>query len=362
MERSDASSDEIRLLEWTNILLAHRFLIVLLAIVAGGITYGLCKTVRPLYTAETTLIPNREAESRSLERLLNSNLSPIQYFDRFSATYVSSYYMELARSDSLLRPLAGRTWGSSQTLATLFEIKERPTMSVADQALLTLRKRVMRIRQDNATGMLSIQCTTPDPVISAEIANAVVEGLKKLLKQNRESGTGVLLKAAVERTSEAQIALARAEITLQDFRLHNKALLSPDLKLREEQLQREVKLQEEMFIRLKTQLEILRLSEQQETALINVIQPAEVPLRKSWPPTRTATVGSALFGFLLAVAIAFVRRGIRRMAECNAPGYDEFVRHIRSLNYLLPGLILLLPSRRSLAKRQSTGDSQQSVV
>lgn len=359
MDTHETASDETRLLEWANVLLGHRFLIALLTIAAGATAYGLCRTARPLFTAETTVIPNREAETRSLERLLDSNLVATQYFDRFSATYVSSYYVELLRSDALLRPLAERTWHSGQTVAALFEIREKPSVSVADQAVLTLRRQVVRIRQDSATGMLSIQCTTPNPAVSAEIANAMVEGLMRVLRQNRTSGTTYLLRSVEERTSTAQVALGRAEKNLQDFRLHNKALLSPDLKLREEQLQREVKVQEELFIRMKTLLAILRLSEQQESVLINVIQPAEVPLRKSWPPTRAASVGSALFGFLLAATLAFVRQGIRRLAERNAPGYEEFERHIRSLRYLLPGVILLLPLR--LRKRPASSTTISSL-
>jgi len=356
MNAHDTVSDEIRLLEWVNILLAHRFLIALLSIGAGLAAYGLCKSVRPLYTAEAKMIPNREAETRSLERMLDSNLVPTQYFDRFSATYVSSYYMEILRSDQLLRPLAERTWSNGQTLAAMYEIKERPYATLTDQTLLTLRRQVARIRQDSATGMLSVQCTTSDPVISAEIANAMVEGLKKALKQNREVGTSGLLKALEERTSAAQIALEHAEKALQDFRLQNRVLLSADLKLREEQLARGVKVEEEPFIKLKTLLAIMRASEEQVSALINVIQPAEVPLRKSWPPTLAATIGCAFFGFLLAVAIAFVRHGIGRLAQQNAPGYEEFERYIRSLNYVLPGVVLLLP-RRSRARARVAASS-----
>jgi uncharacterized protein involved in exopolysaccharide biosynthesis len=268
--------------------------------------------------------------------------------------------MELLRSDALLRPLAERTWAGSQTLAQLFELRERPRATLADQALVTLRKQVIRIRQDNATGMLSVQCTTPDPVVSAELAQALVEGLKEQLKKSRTAGTSELVKATEQRTSAAQIALDRAEKSLQDYRLRNMTRLSPDLKLREEQLQREVKVQEELFIKLETLLAVLRVGEKQETALINIIQPAEAPLRKSWPPTMAATLGSALFGFLLATAIAFLRRGIRRLAERNAPGYEEFARHVRTLNYMLPGVILLLPRRRSLARRQSAVSDQRS--
>jgi len=357
MNEQDQQPDEVRLLEWANVLLGHRWLIAALTILGGAIAYGLCKTAKPLYTAEAKLIANRDAETWSLMSLFGAKpgRGAGELLDRFSATYFSNYYMELLRSDPVLRPIALRKWSNGKTLAEMFEVKEKPGAGIERQVLGLLRKRVLEIIQDKATGMLSVRCTTPDPQVSAELANTLVERLRAFVAETRTSGTSRLLRAAEERTSQAQLALNRAEIATRDFRMHNRTLNSPDLQLKLSQLEREVKLQEELFIRLKTQVELLRLSEQNQADLIITVQPAEPPLVKSWPPTRAAVLGTALFGFLLGVGIAFVRHGIRRLAESDAPGYDEFARHIRSLNRLLPGLILLLPAERRREKPKATG-------
>jgi len=227
----------------------------------------------------------------------------------------------------------------------MLEIQGDTTGSVERKTLTALRKRMLRIRQDKSTGLLTVECTTPDPVVSAEIAATLVEGLKSNLSTRRGKDTSDLLRSAEEATSKGKTALDTAVKNLKDFRDRNRTRDSAELKSQEEQLQREVKTCEETFNKLYSAVAILRLGEKGKKGveLVNVIQPAEVPLKKSWPPTRNATAGCALFGFLLGVTIAFVRHGIRGLAEREAPGYWEFARHIRSLNHWLPGVILLLP-------------------
>jgi len=302
-------------------------------------------------------LPTGCAKQSALTRLFGGTRlggAPSELANRFTTTYVSSYYMELLRSDLLLQPLTKHRWSNNQTLADLFDLKDSPDTNLERQVLTLLRKRVLSIRQDVETAMLTVRCTTPDPVTSSEMADELVEGLKTFLLESQTSGTSELLRLAEERTSQAQAALNRAELQLRDFRERNKTIISAKLKMEESKHEREVTLQEEQFIQLKTKLEMLRLTWQQEVDLINVIQPAEIPRKKSWPPTAAAVVGSAFFGFLLAVSIAFVRHGIGTLAARDAPGFLEFATHIRALNRFLPGLALLLPRHARKRKRPSS--------
>lgn len=346
MSEPQIQSDEAHLLEWANVLLAHRFLILVLTLAAGGAAYGLCKQARPLYEAETRLVANRDAAQLTLKGLFGGNLprSMTEISDRFSLSMVSSYYAELLQSDLLLRPLAERKWVDGRTLPEIYEIEESPRGSVQVQTLSLLRNRIIDVQQDAVSGIISVRVNTIDRQLSAEIANSLVAQLQVYLVDSQTSSTSRLLKTAEDRTSQSQAALLAAENALHDFRKSNRTIVSPELQLRLEQLQRDVELQKELYIRLKTQVELLRLSEQQEADLVDIVREAEVPIWKSWPPTKAAVAGAAVFGFLLGVTIAFIRAGIRKLALREAPGADEFVRHIHNLNWLLPGLIFILPA------------------
>jgi len=361
-DREQASS-EFRLLEWINVILSHSVLIVFLTVVSGLAAYGLCKSARRLYTAQATLIANREIETRSFSRIIVPEIgqSPEDLFNVFATSFLAGYYVELLRSDAILRPLVGRRWGNNGlTLAEMFELEDTPGATVEQQALAALRRSIIRLQQDKLTGMVTVQCTTPDPDASADIANALVEGLKGLLANQRKKGASQLVSAAADTTSQAKIRLDLASKELEDFWRHNRDINTPDLKLREQQLQLAVDTCKETFTKLKAVSNVLVLTEQQQEETINVIQPAERPWRKSWPPTRYAVAGSAFFGFLLALVIAFVRHGIAVLATRDDASYREFARHIRTLNWLLPGLILLLPrnTRRQMAPRSAPYESE----
>lgn len=346
MKEPETLSDEFLLLEWANVLLGHRGLIIALTVLSGAVAFGLCRSASPLFTAETTVMPNREAETRSLEKLFGIDLGgrSSEILDVFSASYVSSYYMELLRSDALLKPLAMKAWENGQTLGAMLKLKEKPTESIERQTLGALRKSLVRVRQDRATGMLTIQCSAPDATVAADMANTLTAALKTFLAIQKTSGTSQLVRLAESRTSEGQIALRQAEQALQNFRDKNRGIENnPQLQMKEKQLQNMVDLQKEIFIKTRSQVEVLRLGEQQPADLILIIQPAEVPLRKSWPPTRNAVAGASLFGLFLATGIAFLRNSIRKMANRGVPEFAEFAGHLRALNWFLPGIVLLLP-------------------
>lgn len=68
---------------------------------------------------------------------------------------------------------------------------------------------------------------------------------------------------------------------------------------------REVKYEETLFEILARQFEMAKLDEAKEGALIQVVDPAGVPDRRSSPRRAVIVIGSTLLGFFLGIAIAF---------------------------------------------------------
>jgi len=359
--------DEIRLLQWVNVLLSHRLLIVLLMLVGAGAAFALCRTAEPLFTAEAKLRPNPEAAALSLKSLFLTNMprSPLEAADRLSMSQLANYYSELLQSDALLGPIARRTWAGGRTLEAFYPGGKGDATRRQRRLVSLLRRRVIEIVQDRLSGMITIQCTTRDPYLSADITAAMLEHLEAHLREDTTSATAALIRMAEERTSQAQAAVTLADEELINFKNSDISVTAvsppPEVAARLSKLERRVKLQEEMYIRMKTQVEMLRLSEQQEMNLIEVIHPPKIPVSASWPPTVSAVAGAALFGLLLGVTISFVRHGIAVLAARGLPEYAEFEAHVRSLNWILPGIVLLLPAgrrrRRPVASRTGGVDS-----
>jgi uncharacterized protein involved in exopolysaccharide biosynthesis len=73
---------------------------------------------------------------------------------------------------------------------------------------------------------------------------------------------------------------------------------------------RDVKYYETIFEILARQFELAKLDEAKEGALIQVVDPAVIPDRKSFPPRALIVVAGVLVGFLLAIFIVLVQTSI----------------------------------------------------
>jgi len=76
---------------------------------------------------------------------------------------------------------------------------------------------------------------------------------------------------------------------------------------------RDVEYYQAMFNGLARQLELARLDEAKEGALVQVVDPAITPDKKSWPKRTIIVVCSTLLGFLIGIFIALWQASLQRM-------------------------------------------------
>ena len=76
---------------------------------------------------------------------------------------------------------------------------------------------------------------------------------------------------------------------------------------------RDVKYNETIFEILARQFEIAKLDEAKQGALIQVVDPAIVPDKRSFPRRTLIVIGATVLGFFVGAFSAFFRDGVRRM-------------------------------------------------
>ena len=76
---------------------------------------------------------------------------------------------------------------------------------------------------------------------------------------------------------------------------------------------RDVKYYETIFDILARQFELAKLDEAKEGALIQVVDPAIVPDRRSFPKRGLIVMGATLTGFFIGVCVALCQAGLSRM-------------------------------------------------
>ena len=232
--------DAINLRDYWRIIVKHRWLI---AGVCGGIilaTVLFMLTMTPLYTAETTILIERQSPNvLAIQQALSESLGPDEY-DYYKTQYQILQSRALAaqviREQDLEKSLfaGGKKGFVAKLLATLkelfpaSEIQGADLLGVKSEFINRYVEDMLDIEPVRGTRLVKIAVTTPDPVLSARIANAhhaayTRKGIQIRVQANEEAQRFleeklVELKDRVEKSEAAlnQYRRAKGVISLKD--------------------------------------------------------------------------------------------------------------------------------------------------
>lgn len=381
--------DEISLLDLLAVVAENLRLLVLAPLAAGLLALGVSSLIAPTFTAKTMFLPPQQQQSAAASML--QSLGALGGVAGAAAGLKSpgDQYVALLKSASVRDALIER-----------FELQQRFEAKFRDDARKTLDGRI-KVSAGTKDGLVTVEVDDEDPKIAAGIANAHIEELQKLLgrlalteAQQRRAfferqlaktkddltraeqalkSTGVhpsVLKANPGTALEG-VARLRAAITAQEIKIANlRGYLkeeAPDFRQAMNELAtlraqlsraaqeetpaasrgdyverfREFKYQETLFELFARQFELAKVDEAREGAVIQVVDAAQSPERKSKPKRAMIAVVTALaVGFILLLAI-FVRAALRNAHQ--DPAASEKLQAILS------------SVRRSLGRSSATG-------
>ncbi len=361
---ADDEDDEggIGLLEMALLLGAHRKLLVAGPLLAGLVALGIAFLIPPTFTARTSFMPPQQQQSSAGAAL--ASLGALAGLAGGAGLKTpADQYVALLQSNTVADHLIERF-----KLMDVYDKKFR----VDARKELAGNVRVALGRKD---GLISVEVDDKLPQRAAEIANRHVEELRELTStlavteaQQRRVFFEGQLKQTKDKLVQAQVALQasgfsagaikaepkaaaeayarlRAEVTAAEVRLQAMgSYLNPNapefqqaqgtlVALRGQLLKlelpadatgqgadyigklREYKYQETLFELFARQYELARVDESREGALIQVVDLATVPEKKSRPQRAliavAATVGSALLLMMFVVARHFWRESKR---------------------------------------------------
>ena len=158
---------------------------------------------------------------------------------------------------------------------------------------------------DVKTNLVSLSVDLQWPDLSAQVANRLVAEATKFNRETRVSRSRAKREFLEARHDSAQMQLRSAEEKQRFFYEQNRGLItSPSLKADEARIRREVELASDLFLNLQRQLEIARLDEINDAALITVIDTAIAPRKAQWPRYGALLFTSAALGFMLGLLVA----------------------------------------------------------
>jgi len=156
-----------------------------------------------------------------------------------------------------------------------------------------------------------------DPLVVAQVTSYVVKNLTKYIIEYRTKKAKTDLTFVSARTAEAEAKYLEALQTLAAYKDRNKNVILSSVLTEEEQLQSEYDLAFDMYSALAKQLEQSKIKVQEATPVFNVMDPAQVPLKKNKPKTSLTLVVMLFLGGCISAGIIFGK-----------PAYKKFIKKI----------------------------------
>jgi tyrosine-protein kinase Etk/Wzc len=377
--------DEVNLLDILQVAADNLRLLVVGPLAAGLVALGIGFAITPTFTATTKFLPPQQQQSSAAAMLQSLGALGGLAGAASGLKNPTDQYVAFVKSQTI-----------QDTLIERFKLKDR----YDEQYLQDVRKELERNTRVSAgakDGLITIEVDDKDPAFSAQLANAYVEELQKLMSrlavteaQQRRvfferqlaatknslakaeqalKGSGLnssALKASPQAAVEG-LARLKASITAQEIKLASmRGYLTdnaPEFRQAQTELSamraqlmraekeepsngrspeesdyvakfRDFKYQETLFDLFAKQYEIARVDESREGSVIQVLDVAKPPEKKSKPKKALIAATTALAtGFLLLLWV-FIRQGIRNAGQ-NPESAEKLSRLRRSFRHAL---------------------------
>ena len=199
---------------------------------------------------------------------------------------------------------------------------EGPRDHLLNQGTGKLRKS-LSISTSKNTGLTSISVMAESGDLAATLANLVVAELDTFLRESRMALALDSTHFIQARMEEVELDLQQSEEALLVFRKENRDFSSPELLLEFERLQREVRINESLYLTLNSQNELARIESAKNSPMFKILDEAEIPGRPGSPNPPLILVLVIIAGFLSAVFVASARDYWVMMAPKIAPREAE---------------------------------------
>jgi uncharacterized protein involved in exopolysaccharide biosynthesis len=311
------ASDHLTFTRWlAGVLLRWRVVaaVTLLAIVSA---LAASFIIPPVFRAQASFVANSSSASKLPGSVTSGSavgglISQLGGSLGGDPSESPNFYIQLFQSRELLTRIAQSRFpnprtsapNDSATLLDILRIKKNDPRRKMEIAIKRLTKAI-KAGFDTKTNLVSLSVDLQWPELSSQVTNRIVEEVTNFNRETRVSRSKAKREFLEARHDSAQMQLRVAEEKQRFFYEQNRGLItSPSLKADEARIRREVELASDLFLNLQRQLEIARLDEINDAALITVIDKAIPPRKAQWPRYGALLATSASLGLMLGLLVA----------------------------------------------------------
>ncbi|UHG91708.1 lipopolysaccharide biosynthesis protein [Spirosoma oryzicola] len=229
------------------------------------------------------------------------------------------YSQRLAKETSLqefLDQQDSQSWFSSMVNASSDETplldpnNRSKTLQITkkQEALIKQVHKSITATFDKKTGIIKVETVFTDPVVAATLARLSLQYLTSYVASYRTEKVRNQVTFLTKQVAEAKHRYQIAEYTLSTYRDKNRNLFLQTAKIEEQRLEADFLLAQNVFNDLSKQLEQAKIKVEEQAPVFKILEPAQIPLKKSGPQRTLITVGFAFVGGLIGLIIMTVRR------------------------------------------------------
>ncbi len=346
------ASDHLTFTRWAAGLV-KRWRGVLWTGVAGlAIAIVATLVVPSVYRSNASFVANSSGQSKVQSAAASSPISGLlsQFGGSLGGDPSESpnFYLELLYSRELLTRLLESKFPDPRTdnprdsarLVDMLRLRSRDPARRMELGVKDLTKSV-KGGLDAKTNLVWFSTDAEYPELSSQIANrmiALVSSFNRETRVSRAKSKRVFLE---RRMDSAKAELRNKEETLRFFYEQNRGMIAaPALKFEEQRLKRDVEVQADLFLNLQGQLEVARIDEINDAALITVIDTAVTARKAQWPRYGAATMTGFVLGLLLGIMAAGAATVLEDWRARNSGDWEEFrdswERETERFKFLVP--------------------------
>jgi len=302
------AENEISLLDLLIVIAKHKKLILGLTFVSALLALGYAVRLPNIYTATAKILPPQSSQSSSVNSVMMAQLGGLAGGALGGLKDPNALYIAMMRSRTIGEKVAQRF--------ELQKVYEKKTMTETLKAL-----QEVTMIASGKDGIIAIDVDDTDPERAATIANSFVEELNKLMR------TLALTEAGQRRQFfEAQMKSEKDKLTDAEITLDR----TPNTSLRYMQAVRNLKFQEGIYEVLAKQFAVAKLDEAKDSLLIQVLDKAIPPEKKSKPKRSSIVLLATILALFIGVLWAFLKEAAERAK--NKPEQGERMRALKQVS------------------------------
>ncbi len=301
--------------------------------------------IRPIYTSTAKVLPIGEkgnsfsdmaGMATQLGLSLPMNLGNEIPWDEMFPEIVKS---ENIKKEILNRSFASKKYGEAQKLSTILEkeydLSEEP-VDVREKMVVEKLNDLIKVSKSRLSPIVTVNVDFFEPKLAADILSAIIKESGQAQIKLKSKQISEKRQFIEDRIAEVMVALKNAEIELRDFKESNRRPeRSPSLKLEEGRLEREVSLQNSLYMTLKSQYENVKIEEVEESAMIQLVDGPIVPYKLTKPKRAMSIVFAWIISFTGMFFIFYLKdytiSGKEKESEARKEARVKLIKNMRTL-------------------------------